>query len=50
MFLSEFIWNKPVLSFYRENNEQPEREAFAVIKAKETICFQIGKRLYSKAK
>ena len=32
--MSEFIWNKPVLSFYRENNEQPEREAFAVIKAK----------------
>jgi hypothetical protein len=32
--LSEFIWNKPVLSLYRENNEQPESEAFAVIKAK----------------
>jgi hypothetical protein len=31
--LSEFVWNKPVLSFYRENNEQPEREAFAVVKA-----------------
>ena len=34
MFLSEFIWNKPVLSLYRENNELPEREAFAVIKVK----------------
>ena len=34
MFLSEFVWNKPVLSLYRENNEQPEREAFAVIKVK----------------
>jgi hypothetical protein len=32
--LSEFIWNKPVLSLYKENNEQPETEAFAVIKAK----------------
>ncbi len=32
--MSEFLWNKPVLSFYRENNEQPETEAFAVIKAK----------------
>jgi hypothetical protein len=32
--LSEFIWNKPVLSLYRENNSQPETEAFAVIKAK----------------
>ena len=32
--MSEFVWNKPVLTLYRENNEQPEREAFAVIKAK----------------
>ena len=32
--MSEFIWHKPVLSLYRENNEQPETEAFAVIKAK----------------
>jgi hypothetical protein len=32
--LSEFVWNKPVLSLYRENNYQPEREAFAVIKVK----------------
>ncbi len=32
--MSEFLWNKPVLSLYHENNEQPEREAFAVIKAK----------------
>ncbi len=37
MFLSECIWNKPVLSFYRENNEQPETEAFAVIKAKKLV-------------
>jgi hypothetical protein len=34
MFLSEVFWNKPVLSLYHENNEQPEREAFAVIKAR----------------
>jgi len=33
--LSEFTWIKPVLSFYRENNQQPETEAFVVIKAKE---------------
>ena len=32
--MSQFIWNKPVLSLYRENNELPETEAFAVIKAK----------------
>ena len=35
--MSEFVWNKPVLSLYRENNEQPETEAFAVIKAKKLI-------------
>jgi hypothetical protein len=35
--LSEFVWHKPVLSLYRENNEQPETEAFAVIKAKKLI-------------
>ena len=32
--MSEHVFNKPVLSLYRENNEQPETEAFAVIKAK----------------
>jgi len=35
--LSEFVWNKPVLSIYRENNNQPETEAFAVIKAKKLV-------------
>jgi len=38
--LSEFIWHKPVLSLYKENNEQPEREAFAVIKAKKLTVFK----------
>lgn len=32
--MSGLIWNKSVLSLYRENNSQPETEAFAVIKAK----------------
>ncbi len=32
--MPELIWNKPVLSLYKENNEQPEREAFAIIKVK----------------
>jgi hypothetical protein len=39
--LSEFFWNKPTLSFYRENNEQPETEAFAVIKAKKLTVKQL---------
>jgi hypothetical protein len=41
--LSEFIWNKPVLSFYRENNSQPETEAFAVVKAKKLIVSESEK-------
>jgi hypothetical protein len=40
--LSEFIWRKPVLSFYRENNEQPEREAFAVVKAQKLTVSEKG--------
>ena len=35
--MSEFNWDKPVLSFYHENNDQPEREPFAVVKAKKLI-------------
>jgi hypothetical protein len=35
--LSEFVWKKPVLSIYRENNEHPETEAFAVIKVRKLI-------------
>jgi hypothetical protein len=40
--LSEFNWRKPVLSFYRENNEQPEREAFAVVKAQKLTVSEKG--------
>jgi hypothetical protein len=39
--LSDSVWVKPVLSFYRENNEQPETEAFAVIKAKRLVVSSI---------
>jgi hypothetical protein len=41
--LSELIWNKPVLSIYRENNSHPEREAFAVVKAKKLIVSESEK-------
>jgi hypothetical protein len=38
-----FDWRKPVLSIYKENNEQPEREAFAVVKAQKlTISEKAG--------
>ena len=41
--MSDFVWNKPTLSFYRENNEQPEREAFAVVKVQKlTVSENVG--------
>ncbi len=30
----ESVYNKPVLTFYRERQDKPERETFAVVKAK----------------
>ena len=33
----EFVWNKPVLTFYREKHKQPEREPFAVVKTKKLV-------------
>jgi len=30
----EYVYHKPVLTFYKERHDQPEREAFAVVKAK----------------
>lgn len=32
--MTEFNWKKTVLSLYRENNEHPETEAFAVVKTR----------------
>ena len=32
-----FIWERPVLVFYKERQDKPERKAFAVIKAREFI-------------
>lgn len=29
----DLVWKKPVLVFYRERREKPERRAFAVVKA-----------------
>ena len=37
------MWNKPVLSLYRENNEQPETEAFVVVKTKKLIVTESPK-------
>lgn len=34
VLVMEFVYNKPVLTFYRERHDKPEREPFVVIKAK----------------
>ena len=33
-YLALFVWNKPVLTFYRERKPMPEKEPFAVVQAK----------------
>ena len=33
----DFVWEKPVLVFYRERREKPERKAFAVVKARKLM-------------
>ncbi len=33
----QFIWEKPVLTFYRERFGDPEREAFVAVKARKLI-------------
>jgi hypothetical protein len=34
IYLGQFVWNKPVLTLYRDRRQQPEREPFAVVQAK----------------
>jgi len=34
IYLAVFVWDKPVLTFYRDRKQQPEREPFAVVKAR----------------
>ena len=36
----DFVWEKPVLVFYRERREKPERGAFAVVKARKLVVSQ----------
>ena len=33
----ESVWEKPVITFYRERFGKPEREAFAVVKARRLV-------------
>lgn len=37
----DFIWNKPVVVFYRERFEKPERKAFLVVKSKRLVIFTV---------
>jgi hypothetical protein len=34
IYLALLVWNKPVLTLYRDRRPQPEREPFAVVQAK----------------
>ncbi|MFC1487588.1 hypothetical protein ACFLRN_07890 [Thermoproteota archaeon] len=36
----DFVWEKPVLVFYKERKEKPERRAFTVVKARKLIVSQ----------
>jgi len=45
--LVELAWDKPVLTVYHENNEHPEREAFAIIKAKKLVLNQLERGGFS---
>jgi flavodoxin len=33
----EFVWKKPVIVFYRERQEKPERRAFTIVKARRLV-------------
>ena len=35
--MSEFIWNKPVLCFFKERNIDPEIDPFVVVKARKLV-------------
>jgi hypothetical protein len=46
MLLSEFIWKKPVLCFFKERDVNPEIDPFVVVKAKQvTISKSAGGKL-----
>lgn len=38
--LAVFVWDKPVLTLYRDRKQQPEREPFAVVKARKLTITQ----------
>jgi hypothetical protein len=45
--LSELIWNKPVLCFFKERNVNPEVDPFVVVKAKKLTMTKVADAKYS---
>ena len=37
MIVLQFVWDKPVITVYRERLEKPEREAFVALKARKLV-------------
>ncbi len=38
--MTEFVWNKPVISIFKERNVNPEVEPFVVVKARKLVVNQ----------
>jgi hypothetical protein len=38
--LTDFVWNKPVISIFKERNVNPEVEPFVVVKARKLVVTQ----------
>ena len=38
----KFVWDKPVLIFYKERFDEPEREAFLVVKARKLVISRVN--------
>ncbi len=40
--MTELIWNKPVISIFKERSANPEVEPFVVVKARKLVVYQTG--------
>ena len=38
--MTEFVWNKPVISIFKERNVNPEVEPFVIVKARKLVVNQ----------
>ncbi|NIP66989.1 hypothetical protein GWN63_04970 [Candidatus Bathyarchaeota archaeon] len=39
----DFVWQKPVIVFYKERHKELEREPFAVVKARKLVVSRVSK-------